>query len=497
MMKVGFNSEKYLSIQTERILERINQFGGKLYLEFGGKLFDDYHASRVLPGFAPDNKIKMLTKLKDRAEIVIVINSSDIAKNKVRADLGITYDVDVIRLIDIFRGYGLYVGSIVLTRFEDGNESAISFKRKLEKLGLKVYLHYNIKGYPNNVPLILSDEGYGKNEYIETTRDLVVVTAPGPGSGKMATCLSQLYHENKRGVKAGYAKYETFPIWNLPLNHPVNIAYESATADLNDVNMIDPWHLSAYGETSVNYNRDIEIFPVLNNLFEKVMGYNPYKSPTDMGVNMAGFAISDDEVCCNASKQEIIRRYFKALENERRNNLEPLESEKILLLMNKLNVSVEDRVVYGACMEKQNKVGVPVSAIELLDGRVITGKTSELFESQSAMILNALKYLANIPDGEKLLLPESIVPITELKVKYLASATPRLHIDEMLIALSSSSATNKNASLAISQLPKLKNAQVHTSVLLPHIDAKMLRKLGVNATSSPIYEDKVPKAVTD
>lgn len=497
MMKVGFNSEKYLSIQTERILERINQFGGKLYLEFGGKLFDDYHASRVLPGFAPDNKIKMLTKLKDRAEIVIVINSSDIAKNKVRADLGITYDVDVIRLIDIFRGYGLYVGSIVLTRFEDGNESAISFKRKLEKLGLKVYLHYNIKGYPNNVPLILSDEGYGKNEYIETSRDLVVVTAPGPGSGKMATCLSQLYHENKRGVKAGYAKYETFPIWNLPLNHPVNIAYESATADLNDVNMIDPWHLSAYGETSVNYNRDIEIFPVLNNLFEKVMGYNPYKSPTDMGVNMAGFAISDDEVCCNASKQEIIRRYFKALENERRNNLEPLESEKILLLMNKLNVSVEDRVVYGACMEKQNKVGVPVSAIELLDGRVITGKTSELFESQSAMILNALKYLANIPDGEKLLLPESIVPITELKVKYLASATPRLHIDEMLIALSSSSATNKNASLAISQLPKLKNAQVHTSVLLPHIDAKMLRKLGVNATSSPIYEDKVPKAVTD
>ena len=497
MMKVGFNSEKYLSIQTERILERINQFGGKLYLEFGGKLFDDYHASRVLPGFAPDNKIKMLTKLKDRAEIVIVINSSDIAKNKVRADLGITYDVDVIRLIDIFRGYGLYVGSIVLTRFEDGNESAISFKRKLEKLGLKVYLHYNIKGYPNNVPLILSDEGYGKNEYIETSRDLVVVTAPGPGSGKMATCLSQLYHENKRGVKAGYAKYETFPIWNLPLNHPVNIAYESATADLNDVNMIDPWHLSAYGETSVNYNRDIEIFPVLNNLFEKVMGYNPYKSPTDMGVNMAGFAISDDEVCCNASKQEIIRRYFKALENERRNNLEPLESEKILLLMNKLNVSIEDRVVYGACMEKQNTVGVPVSAIELLDGRVITGKTSELFESQSAMILNALKYLANIPDEEKLLLPESIVPITELKVKYLASATPRLHIDEMLIALSSSSATNKNASLAISQLPKLKNAQVHTSVLLPHIDAKMLRKLGVNATSSPIYEDKVPKAVTD
>ena len=496
-MKTGFNSEKYLSIQTEQILERINKFGGKLYLEFGGKLFDDFHAARVLPGFAPDNKIKMLNKLKDRAEIVIVINSCDIAKNKVRADLGITYDVDVLRLIDIFRGYGLYVGSVVLSRFEEGNDSAIAFRKKLENIGLKVYMHHNIKGYPNNVPLILSDEGYGKNEYIETSRDLVVVTAPGPGSGKMATCLSQLYHEYKRGVKAGYAKYETFPIWNLPLKHPVNMAYEAATADLNDVNMIDPWHLSAYGETAVNYNRDIEIFPVLNNLFEKIMGSNPYKSPTDMGVNMAGFAISDDDVCQRASKQEIIRRYFKALENERRNNLDPNESEKILLLMNSLNISVEDRAVYNACMSKQEKVGVPCSAIQLSDGTVITGKTSELFESQSAMILNALKFLANIPDEEKLLLPESIVPITELKVKYLASATPRLHIDEMLIALSSSSATNENASIAIKQLPKLIGAQVHTSVMLPHIDGKMLRKLGVNLTSSPIYEDKVPKQLTD
>ena len=496
-MKIGFNSDKYLSVQTEQILKRIDKFGGKLYLEFGGKLFDDFHASRVLPGFAPDNKIKMLNKLKDRAEIVIVINSCDIAKNKVRADLGITYDVDVLRLIDIFRGYGLYVGSVVLSRFEDGNESAICFKKKLEKLGLKVYVHYSIKGYPNNVPLILSDEGYGKNEYIETSRDLVVVTAPGPGSGKMATCLSQLYHEYKKGIKAGYAKYETFPIWNLPLNHPVNMAYEAATADLNDVNMIDPWHLSAYGETAVNYNRDIEIFPVLNTLFEKIMGSSPYKSPTDMGVNMAGFAISDSEVCKEASKQEIIRRYFKALENERRNNLDPVESEKILLLMNSLNVSVDDRVVYRACMDKQLKTGVPCSAIELSDGTVITGKTSELFESQSAMILNALKFLANIPDDVNLLLPESIVPITELKVKYLASLTPRLHIDEMLIALSSSSATNENASLAIKQLPKLMNAQVHTSILIPHIDAKMLRKLGVNATSSPVYEDKVPKQVTN
>ena len=495
-MKIGFNSEKYLSVQTEQILKRIDKFGGKLYLEFGGKLFDDFHASRVLPGFAPDNKIKMLNKLKDRAEIVIVINSCDIAKNKVRADLGITYDVDVLRLIDIFRGYGLYVGSVVLSRFEDGNDSALYFKKKLEKLGLKVYLHYSIKGYPNNVPLILSDEGYGKNEYIETSRDLVVVTAPGPGSGKMATCLSQLYHDCKRGIKSGYAKYETFPVWNLPLKHPVNMAYEAATADLNDVNMIDPWHLSAYGETAVNYNRDIEIFPVLNTLFEKLMGFNPYKSPTDMGVNMAGFAISDDSVCQEASKQELIRRYFKALENERRNNLDATESEKILLLMNSIGVSVEDRVVYKACMDKQEKTGVPCSAMELEDGTVITGKTSDLFESQSAMVLNALKFLANIPDSEKLLLPESIVPITELKVKYLSSITPRLHIDEMLIALSSSSATNVNAGLAIKQLPKLMNAQVHTSILLPHIDAKMLRKLGVNATSSPVYEDKVPKRIT-
>ena len=492
-MKVGFDSNKYLNVQTEKILERIDHFGGKLYLEFGGKLFDDFHATRVLPGFEPDSKIKMLSKLKDRAEIIITINSNDIAKNKVRADLGITYDVDVLRLIDIFRGYGLYVGSVVLSKFDDLNEPAIKFKKKLEKLGLKVYTHYTIKGYPNNVPLILSDEGYGKNQYIETTRDLVVVTAPGPGSGKMATCLSQLYHDFKRGIKAGYAKYETFPVWNLPLNHPVNVAYEAATADLNDVNMIDPWHFASYGVTTVNYNRDIEIFPVLNALFEKIMGVSPYKSPTDMGVNMVGFAISDEEVCIEASKQEIIRRYFRALENERRNNLEPNESDKIEVLMKGLNVSIEDRKSYKKCYEKTLKEGVPCSAIELNDGTVITGKTSDLFESQSAMILNALKYLAGIDDDVKLLLPESIVPITELKVNYLSSQTPRLHIDETLIALSTSCATDKNAKLALSQLPKLRNTQVHSSVLLPHIDGKILRKLGVNLTSSPIYEDKVPR----
>lgn len=493
MNRTGFDSEKYLSVQTEKILERINDFGGKLYLEFGGKLFDDFHASRVLPGFAPDNKIKMLSKLKDRAEIVIVINAADIAKNKVRADLGITYDVDVLRLIDVFRGYGLYVGSVVLSQFEKTNESAVKFKKKLEKLGLKVYQHYRINGYPNNVPLIISDDGYGKNEYVETTRDLVVVTAPGPGSGKMATCLSQLYHDFKRGIKAGYAKYETFPVWNLPLKHPVNVAYEAATADLNDVNMIDPWHLAAYGVTTVNYNRDVEIFPVLNTLFEKLMGTSPYKSPTDMGVNMAGFAISDDEICCKASKQEIIRRYFKALEDERRNNLEPHESEKILLLMNSLGITVEDRAVYVACVKKQKAVKVPVSAIELSDGTVITGKTSELFESQSAMILNALKHLAHIPDDVKLLLPERIIPITELKVNYLKSQTPRLHIDETLIALSSSCSENENAARAIEQLKNLNGAEVHTSVILPHIDVKMFRKLGINQTSSPVYEEKIPK----
>ena len=492
-MNVGFDSRKYLSVQTEKILERIDEFGGKLYLEFGGKLFDDFHASRVLPGFKPDSKIQMLCHLKDRAEIVIVISAGDILKNKVRADLGITYDVDVIRLIDIFKGYGLYVGSVVITQFEESNESAIKFKKRLEKLGLKVYVHYHIKGYPTNIPLILSDEGYGKNEYIETTRDLVVLTAPGPGSGKMATCLSQLYHDFKRGIKAGYAKYETFPIWNLPLQHPVNMAYEAATADLNDVNMIDPYHLSAYGKVAVNYNRDVEIFPVLNALFERLMGTSPYKSPTDMGVNMAGFAISDDEVCSNASKQEIIRRYLKAIENERRNNLDPIESEKILLLMNKLNVSVYDRAVCKACKDRREEVGVPVSAIQFDDGTIITGKTSELLESQSAMLLNALKYLAGIPDEVTLLLPERILPIHDLKVKYLQSQTPRLHIDETLIALSSSCATNKNAELAIKQLPRLKGMEMHTSVLLPHADVKTFRKLGVNLTSWALYEDKIPK----
>ncbi len=490
MKKIGFDSEKYLNLQSEKILERINEFGGKLYIEFGGKLFDDFHASRVLPGFAPDNKIKMLSKLKDRAEIVICINSNDIAKNKVRADLGITYDLDVIRLIDVFRSYDLYVGSIVLTRYSDDNEPAKAFEAKLEKMGIKVYHHYYIKGYPNNVPFIVSDEGYGKNEYIETTRDLVIITAPGPGSGKMATCLSQLYNEHKRGNKVGYAKYETFPIWNLPLKHMVNLAYEAATADLNDVNMIDPWHLSAYGKQAVNYNRDVEIFPVLNAIFEKIMGKSPYNSPTDMGVNMIGFCISDDEVCAEASKQEIIRRYFKALANEKRNSLDSTESDKILLIMNSNGLKPEDRSVYVASNKVAEERGCPAAAIELNDGTIITGKTNDLFGCSSSMILNALKYLAGIPKEVDLISKTSIVPIQDLKIKYLGSKNPRLHIDEMLIALSSSAEHDENARKAIEQLPLLKGCEVHTTVLLAHNDEKFYRKLGINLTSNPVLKDK-------
>ncbi len=490
MKKIGFDSEKYLNLQSEKILERINDFGGKLYIEFGGKLFDDFHASRVLPGFAPDNKIKMLCKLKDRAEIVIVVNSNDIIKNKVRADLGITYDQDAIRLIDIFRSYDLFVGSIVLTQFTENNDAAKNFAEKVKKLGVKVYRHYNIKGYPHNVPLIVSSEGLGKNEYIETSRDLVIITAPGPGSGKMATCLSQLYLEHLRGNKVGYAKYETFPIWNLPLNHMVNLAYEAATADLNDVNMIDPWHLSAYGKLAVNYNRDVEIFPVLNAIFEKIMGKSPYKSPTDMGVNMAGYAISDDAVCVEAAKQEIIRRYLKALANERRNDLEPVESDKIDLIMKGNNVDLSDRKVYTVANALSEERGLPAAAIELEDGTVITGRTGDLFGCSSSMLLNALKYLAGIDDSIDLISKNAIMPIQDLKIKYLGSKNPRLHIDEMLIALSSSAEHDKNAEKAIKQLPKLRGCEAHTTVMLAHNDEKFYKKLGINLTMNPVIKDK-------
>ena len=417
MQKAGFDNEKYLTLQSEKIQERIRNFGGKLYLEFGGKLFDDFHASRVLPGFQPDSKIRMLNTMKDDAEIVIVINASDIEKNKVRGDLGITYDMDVLRLIDAFRDYGLYVGSVVLTQFAE-QPAAIAYQKKLETLGVKVYRHYPIPGYPANIQFIVSDDGYGKNEYIETTRSLVVVTAPGPGSGKMATCLSQLYHEYKRGVKAGYAKYETFPIWNLPLKHPVNLAYEAATADLNDVNMIDPFHLEAYGEQTVNYNRDVEVFPVLNAMFEKIMGESPYKSPTDMGVNMAGNAIVDNETVEKASRQEILRRYYAALCDRRKGNAGDGPVHKIELLMEKAGISVGNRPVVAAANIRDEETGGPAAAMQMEDGTIITGKTSPLLGASSAMILDALKYLAGIDDSIKLISPSVIEPIMELKVKY-------------------------------------------------------------------------------
>lgn len=487
MYKIGFDNDKYLSMQSEKIKERIAKFGGKLYLEFGGKLFDDYHASRVLPGFHPDSKINMLAQLKDEAEIVIVINAADIEKNKVRSDLGITYDLDVLRLIDAFRGYGLYVGSVCLTRFA-GQPSAIAYQKKLESLGMKVYRHYSIPGYPSNIPFIVSDEGYGKNDYIETTRSLVVVTAPGPGSGKMAACLSQLYHEHKRGVLAGYAKFETFPIWNLPLKHPVNLAYEAATADLNDINMIDPFHLEAYGETTVNYNRDVEIFPVLNTIFEKIYGESPYKSPTDMGVNMAGNCICDDEACREASKQEIIRRYFDALNALAKGSTSEKEAQKIELLMNMAGITVTDRKVVIKALERAKETDGPAAALELRDGRIITGKTTNLLGASAALLLNVLKVLAGIDHETHIISPESIEPIQKLKVDYLKSKNPRLHTDEVLIALSASAATNPQARLALSQLPELAGCQAHTSVMLSDVDIKIFKKLEVQLTSEAVYE---------
>ena len=484
-MKTGFDNEKYLKIQSEYIKERINKFGDKLYLEFGGKLFDDFHASRVLPGFAPDSKLKMLLQLSEQAEVVIVIGAADIERNKKREDLGITYDKDVIRLIEEYRSCGLYVGSVVITMYS-GQAAAADFKEKLEKKGIKVYRHYAIEGYPTNVPHIVSDEGFGKNDYIETQRPLVVITAPGPGSGKMATCLSQLYHENKRGIKAGYAKFETFPIWNIPLKHPVNLAYEAATADLNDVNMIDPFHLEAYGVTTVNYNRDIEIFPVLNAVFEEIYGENPYKSPTDMGVNMAGNCIIDDAVVSEASRMEVIRRYYKY-----RNQMaqgENVESEiyKIKLLMKQAKISTDERKVTVAAKERAEKLGVPTAAIELEDGTIITSKTTELLGASSALLLNALKYLGGINEDLHLIAPNAFEPIQNLKTRYLGSKNPRLHSDEVLIALALSALEDENAKKAMEQLPKLSGCQVHTSDMLSDVDIKTFKRLNVDLTSEPI-----------
>ena len=489
MNRIGFDNDKYVKLQSQNIRDRISKFGGKLYLEFGGKLFDDFHASRVLPGFAPDSKVKMLLEMKDEAEIVIAISADDIERSKRRGDLGITYEDDTLRLIDAFRGIGLYIGSVVITHYR-GQAIADQFKKRLEALGVAVYLHYIIPDYPSNVPLIISDEGFGKNEYIETTRSLVVVTAPGPGSGKMATCLSQLYHEHKRGISAGYAKFETFPVWNLPLKHPVNLAYEAATADLDDVNMIDPFHLEAYGITTVNYNRDVEIFPVLEAIFKRIYGESPYKSPTDMGVNMAGYCITDDEVCCEASKQEIIRRYYAAACAVRQGLSDPAELRKIELIMNSAGISIEDRPVVKAALGRAAETGAPAVALELNDGTIVTGKTSSLLGASSACLLNALKKLAGIDKPLQLIAPGVIEPIQNLKVEHLGNHNPRLHTDEMLIALTICSVMNPMAGYAIDQINSLKGCEAHSSVILSHVDEEMFKKLGVNISFEPRYQAK-------
>ena len=489
MNRIGFDCEKYVELQTRHIRERIEKFGGKLYLEFGGKLFDDYHASRVLPGFKPGIKIDMLAELKDEAEIVIVINSTDIEKNKVRGDLGITYDQDVLRLIDAFRSCGLYVGSVVLTQY-NSQPAVVAFQKRLETLGVTTYKHYHIDGYPSNIRHIVSDQGLGRNEFINTSRRLVVITAPGPGSGKMATCLSQLYHEHMRGVKAGYAKFETFPIWNLPLNHPVNIAYEAATADLDDLNCIDPFHLETYGVQTVNYNRDVEIFPVLRAIFQRIYGESPYKSPTDMGVNMAGNAICNDEACRAAACQEIIRRYYDALCQQRKGYGEEAPVQKIEILMNQCGISQDDRAVAIAANERAEETNGPAAAIELADGRIITGKTSSLLGASSAMLLNALKALAGIDKEVFLMSPEVIEPIQELKIQHLRHNNPRLHTDEILIALSVCAVTDKNARSALDQLKNLSGCEMHSSVLLSQVDEKLLKRLGINLTCEPKYQTK-------
>lgn len=488
-MKIGFDNKKYIELQSQNIRDRIAKFGGKLYMEFGGKLFDDYHAARVLPGFEPDAKVKMLLELKDEAEVVVVINADAIEKNKRRGDLGITYDLDTLRLIDAFREIGLFVGSVVITCYT-GQPSAEAFEKRLTSLGIKVYRHYPIKDYPSNISLIASDDGFGKNDYIETSRKLVVVTAPGPGSGKMATCLSQLYHEHKRGFKAGYAKFETFPIWNLPLKHPVNVAYEAATADLNDVNMIDPFHLDAYNKMAVNYNRDIEIFPVLNSILETILGESPYKSPTDMGVNMAGFAICDDEVVREAACQEVLRRYYSALVCARQGMGEASDSAKIELLMKQVGVTVKDRPVVAAALKKAEDTNSPAVAIELADGTIITGKTSSLLGASSSLLLNCLKVLAGIPDDIDLISPTIIEPIQRLKTKILGNHNPRLHMDEILIALSICAVTSDVARKALDNSYKLRGLEAHSSVILSRVDENVFRKLGINITFEPKYQTK-------
>ncbi|MDR0309714.1 MAG: DUF1846 domain-containing protein [Candidatus Methanoplasma sp.] len=486
-MKTGFDGEKYLKVQSERIRERIDMFGGKLYLEFGGKLFDDYHASRVLPGFKPDSKIKMLMEMKDSVEAIIAVNSDDIVKNKIRGDLGISYDMEALRMIDSFREKGMFVESVVMTQYQK-QPAAAAFEKKLKALNIKVYRHYHIDGYPLDVENIVSDNGYGKNEFIKTGRPLVVVTAPGPGSGKMAVCLSQLYHENKRGISAGYAKFETFPIWNIPLKHPVNLAYEAATIDLADVNMIDPFHLEAYGKRAVNYNRDIEIFPLLNSLLEKILGESPYRSPTDMGVNMAGFCITSDETVSKASRFEVIRRYYDLLKERKQGTASDEMVARMELLMKNAEITPKERRVVPVVMERAEALNVPVSGIELEDGTIITGKTSELLGASSAVILNAIKTVAGLDDSILLISPDILKPIQELKTRDLGFKNTKLHVDEMLIALSISAQTDPVAKVALSQLPKLRGCEMHSSVILSSVDDSIIKRLGLNITCEPVYQ---------
>ncbi len=484
-MKYGFDNEKYLKIQSEQIKERISEFGDKLYLEFGGKLFDDNHASRVLPGFQPDSKLKMLSQMAEDLEIIIVISAVDIEKNKIRGDLGITYDVDVLRLRDEFTNRGFLVSSVVITHY-NGQSSADVYRSRLERQGITVYYHHTIEGYPQNVALIDSEDGFGKNDYVVTTRPLVVVTAPGPGSGKMAVCLSQLYQEYQKGIKAGYAKFETFPIWNLPLKHPVHLAYEAATADLNDVNMIDPFHLEAYGKTAVNYNRDIEIFPVLQTLFEGIYGESPYKSPTDMGVNMIASCISDDSVCCEAAKNEIIRRYYTALDKLAEGECNDAEVNKISILLKQAGITTDYRKTTVAARERKEQCGVASSAIELHDGTIITAETSPLLGPSAALILNAIKHLAGIDHREKLIPQNMIEPIQKTKVQYLHGHNPRLHTDEVLVALSMLSPHDDRCRRALEMLPQLDGCQVHSTVMLSEVDRKIFKRLGVGLTCDPI-----------
>ena len=491
-MRIGFDNDKYLQLQSEQIRKRIDEFGGKLYLEFGGKLFDDYHAARVLPGFAPDSKLRMLLSLRDQAEIILVVNAADIVKNKMRADLGITYDQDALRLIDIFRDLAFTVDSVVITCYT-GQKAADDFRRKLAERGVNSYLHYRIEGYPSDVEHIVSPAGFGKNEFVKTTKPLVVVTAPGPGSGKMATCLSQLYHEHLHGVRAGYAKFETFPIWNLPLRHPVNLAYEAATVDLDDVNMIDPFHLEAYGKTTVNYNRDVEIFPVLRAMMTSIQGTSPYQSPTDMGVNMVGFCIEDDDEVCRAARKEILRRYYQTAVAEKQKGSDGTLTAKMKILMQQAGVSADCNPAVAAALARAEQTGNPAGAMLLEDGSVVTGKTSSLLGPSAALLLNALKRLAGIPKEEEIISADALEPICRLKTEYLRQSNPRLHSDEVLIALSISSGTHANAALALAQLDKLRCCDAHFSVILSPVDERTYKRLGINVTCEPVAGGKKGK----